>query len=382
MQVRFAAEVLRGGLDLRVRPDSLMTSLTMPPAIPLHRCTLLFAVIMLLMFPARMAADAVWTPEGGWKIEGGLSSGLSGENAHDALTLMNEARASEEKGHYLFALHYYKKVTKKYDHSIYAQEAFYHTALIRLNQHKYTKAFKAFQEIINRYPNTTRFNEVIGQQYRIACDLLDGARSRNFLGIPGLRNRESSVTYFESVLANAPYSEYASLALMGAARAHLFLKEPEESIDALDRMINTYPKSLMASDAYLKSAQTYGSMVAGTGYDQSPTKEAITYYEDFVILYPGDSHIAVAEKGLADMKDMLAQSKIDIGDYYLKYRKNYKAAKVFFNEAITDYPDSPVAARARAKLTKVDAILDQQTKLSTPTTGKPKATKRKWFLFF
>jgi outer membrane protein assembly factor BamD len=359
-----------------------MTSLTMPFALPLHRCTLLFAVIMLLLLPARLAADAVWTPEGGWKIEGGLSSGLAGESASDALTLMNKARALEENKHYFFALRDYKKVTKRYDHSIYAQEAFYHTALIRLAQHKYVKAFAAFQEIVVRYPNTSRFNEVIGQQYRIACDLLNGARNHGLSFVPGLRNREASVKFFETVLGNAPYSEYAPLALMGVARAHLILHEPEESIDALDRMINTYPKSLLASDAYLKSAQAYASMVAGANYDQSSTKEAITYFEDFVILYPGDSHIAVAEKGLADMKDVLAQSKIEIGDYYLKYRQNYKAAKVFYNEAITDYPESPVAARARAKLTKVDAILAEQTKPGTPSAGKPTPPKKKWFWFF
>jgi outer membrane protein assembly factor BamD len=123
-------------------------------------------------------------------------------------------------------------------------------------------------------------------------------------------------------------------------------------------------------------------MLGGANYDQRSTKEAITYYEDFVILYPGDSHIAIAEKGLADMKDVLAQSKIQIGDYYLKYRQNYKAAKVFFNEAITDYPDSPVAGRARAKLVKVDAILAEQARLNTPSTGKPKPPKKKRFLFF
>ena len=147
-------------------------------------------------------------------------------------------------------------------------------------------------------------------------------------------------------------------------------------------MINTYPKSLLASDAYLKSAQAYASMVEGASYDQSSTKEAITYYEDFVILYPGDSHIVVAEKGLSNMKEVLAQSKIEIGDYYLKYRQNYKAAKVFYNEAITDYPDSPVAGRARAKLVKVDAILAEQAKSSTPSAPKPTPPKKKRFLFF
>ena len=103
-----------------------------------------------------------------------------------------------------------------------------------------------------------------------------------------------------------------------------------------------------------------------------------------MILYPGDPNIAAAEKGLAEMKQVLAESKIRIGDYYFKYRSNYKAAKVFYNEAITDYPDSSVAVRARAQLTKVDAMLAEQEK---PPRGRqparaPTPPKKKRFLFF
>jgi outer membrane protein assembly factor BamD len=363
-----------------------MTSLIMTPTRLLHRCALLLAVGLLLSLPARLAADLVWTPAGGWKIEGGLTSGLASADTHRALTLMNKARVEEEKKHYSFALRNYKKVTKQYGNSIYAQEAFYHTALIRLARHQYIKAFQALQEIVSRYPSTPRFNEVIGQQYRIACDLLDGARNHGLYFMPPFRNRESSIGLFELVLVNAPYSEYAPLALMSIAKAHLYLGEPEESIDALDRMINTYPKSLLTPDAYLRSAQAHASLVEGPNYDQTSTKEAITYYEDFVILYPGDPNIAAAEKGLTDMKQVLAESKIKVGDYYLKYRRNYKAAKVFYNEAITDFPDSPVAVRARTQLTKVDALLAEQDKtVTTGPVGKStpsKPPKKKRFLFF
>ncbi len=357
----------------------------MPSASPLHRCALLLAVALLLAFPARMAADLVWTPSGGWKIEGGLTSGLAGDDARRALSLMNKARAAEEKKHYFNALRDYKKVTKAYGNSVYAQDAFYHTALIRLTRHQYAKSFVAFQEIVTRFPNTPRFTEVVGQQYRIACNLLDGARSRTWLSIPGLRNREGSVKMFETVLTNAPYSEYAPLALMSIAKANLYLGNPEESIDALDRMINTYPKNLMTPDAYLQSAQAYASLVGGPKYDQSSTKQAITYFEDFVILFPGDPNIATAEKGLANMKQVLAESKISIADYYLKYRRNYKAARVFYNEAITDFPDSPAAVRARKQLAKVDELLAEQERARTGAAGNSKPSpppKKKWFLFF
>jgi len=351
----------------------------------LRRFGFLLLACALAGLPARLAADLVWTPEGGWKIEGGVFSGLSGQESHNAVDLMNRARTAEERGHYHSALKNYERVTKRFSNSIYAPEAFYRTAYIYLARHQYIKAFQAFQEIVMRYPNTTRFNQVIGEQYRIASALLDGARNRGWLILPGFKNREASLGLFEQVLANAPYSEYAPLSLMSEAKAFQTFGDYEEAIDSLDRMINTYPKSLLTPDAYLKMGQAYAALVEGPNYDQTSTKEAITYFEDFVILYPGDPNIATAEKGLAEMKTVLAESKIRLGDYYFKYRKNYKAARVFYNEAITDYPDSPVAGRARTALVKVDALLGAQEKTAiggTPTPPPPPPPKKKHFLFF
>jgi outer membrane protein assembly factor BamD len=363
-----------------------MIPLPMPLSSLLKRSALLLAAVSLFFLPARLAAELVWTPEGGWKVEGGLTSGLSGEDSRNALSLMNKARSAEERKSYGTALRTYKKITRRYPNSLYAPDAFYHSGYIRLARHQYLKAFQAFQEVVSRYPNTTKFNQVVGEQYRIACALLDGARNHSWTLLPGFRNREASIGLFEIVVHNAPYSEFAPLSLMSIARAHQILGNPELSIDALDRMINTYSKSLLTPDAYLRSAQAYGSLVEGPYYDQTSTKEAITYFEDFVILFPGDPNITAAEKGLAQMKQVLAESKMKIGDYYLKYRKNYKAAKVFYNEAITNYPDSPVAGRARTQLVKVEAMLADQEKaaaaVGTPAPRPTAPPKKKRFLFF
>ena len=181
---------------------------------------------------------------------------------------MNKARAAEEKSHYRSALSAYQKVTKRYPNSLYAPEAFYHTGYIRLARHQYLKAFQAFQEIVTRYPSTSKFNQVIGEQYRIASALLDGARNRGWFLLPGFRNREGSIGLFELILSNAPYSEYAPLALMSIAKAHQMLGNPEESIDALDRMINTYPEK--PADARRLPAARPGLRLPGRGPQLRP----------------------------------------------------------------------------------------------------------------
>ena len=314
----------------------------------------LVLTILALALPARLAADLVWTPQGGWRVEGGALSGLTGNDGRNAVELMNKARTAEEQGSSGSALGSYEKVAKKYPNSVYAPEALYRAAKLRLARKQYLKAFEDYQNVTIRYPNTKRFNEIVGEQYRIASALLDGARNRTWGWLPGFRNREKALEYFEIVLATAPYSDYAPLALMNIARGHQKLRQPEEAIDALDRMINNYPQSLLAPDAYLKLAQAHASLVEGPYYDQASTKEAVTYFEDFMILFPSDTNIAAAATGLDKMKVVLAESKMKIGDFYFYRRDNFKAAKVFYNEAITAYPDSTVAKQAKLRLADVE----------------------------
>jgi outer membrane protein assembly factor BamD len=294
---------------------------------------------------------------------------------------MNKARANEEAGSNRSAIRGYQSIAKKYPNSIYAPEALYRSARLRLAGKNYTKAFEDFQQVLARYPNTRRFNEIIGEQYRIASALLDGARGRMLWGLlPGFKQRDKAIEYFETILVNAPYSDYAPLALMNVARGHQKLGNTEDAIDALDRMINNYSQTLLAPDAYLKLAQTHAALVDGPYYDQASTKEAITYFTDFMLLFPSDTNIANAEKGLDGMKTMLAESKMRMADFYFYKRSNFKAARVFYNEAITAYPESAIAARAKARLAEVEAKADKQPAPVAP--GEPQPKKKKHFLFF
>lgn len=344
---------------------------------------LLLAVACLLTATAR--ADLVWIKGTGWRVEGGALSGLAGAEGRNALEQMNKARNDEEAGSSRSAIRAYSAIAKKYPNSIYAPEALYRSARLRLGNKDFTKAFEDFQQVLGRYPNTPRFNEITGEQYRIASALLDGARGRMLFGmLPGFTQRDKAIEFFETILINAPYSDYAPLSLMNIARGHQRLDNTPEAIDALDRMINNYSSSLLAPDAYLKLAQTHSSLVDGAYYDQGATKESITYFTDFMLLFPGDGNIPAAEKGLDNMKTMLAESKMKIADFYFYKRSNYKAARVFYNEAITAYPESAIANRAKARLVEVEAKAAKEAPAPAApatTTGEQPKKKKRFFFF-
>jgi len=335
------------------------------------------SLALAIVTSVSLRADLVWTPETGWKAEGGILSGVLPEEGRNALESMNKARADEEKGKRSSAMKRYESVAKKYPNSIYAAEALFRSARIRQERGQFSKAYKSYREVLGRYPNSPHFNEIIGEQYRIANALVDGKRPRYFGLIPGFKNRAKGIEYFEGVVQFAPYSDYAPLALMNVARGHQKLDDPDAAIDALDRMINNYQQSLLAPDAYFRLAETHASLVKGPYYDQASTRQAITYFEDFLILFPTDSNVPSVDKGLGDARTTFAESKIKIGDFYFYKRDNYKAARVFYNEAITSFPDSAASVEARQRLAEVDAT---ETKNSTPDVPRAKP-KRSFWLF-
>jgi outer membrane protein assembly factor BamD len=324
------------------------------------------AAALALGATPRLAADLAWAPGTGWQLEGGVLSGLAGPQGRTALELMNKARRYEEEGSFHAAISAYQKVGAKYQGSVYAPEALFRAGKLLERRHELYNAFQVYQVMLRRYPNTKRFNDIIGELYRISSDLLNGKRNWFWGWFPGPTNRLRGIEYFQIIVLDAPYSDYAPLALMDSARGLQNEKDTENAIDALDRLVNTYPQSVLAPVAYLKLGDLYASLTQGPQYDQASTKQAMTYYEDYMILYPGDSSIRQAANGVDRMKTILANSKIYIGDFYFYKRLNFTAAKIFYNEAITSYPDSGPANVAKRRLSALEAKMAKMSVAPAP----------------
>ena len=111
-------------------------------------------------------------------------------------------------------------------------------------------------------------------------------------------------------------------------------------------------------------------------------KKALNFYEDYLILFskspPKSKHETVesftnrsklakkrvleAEAGRKEMREILATSKVMLGQYLEKYGKYYlfhwrelgdKPALQFYNEAITIAPESRAARKAEMKVAEL-----------------------------
>jgi outer membrane protein assembly factor BamD len=302
--------------------------------------------------------------------------GLTPEDAQAAQKLLDQGEAYEKSGRIAAALGQYKRVYKKYPRGSAAPEAMYRSAKIYVKEKDPQRAFDLYDSIIRAYPDFGHYNELISEEYRIAYDMVKGRSDKKMLGLfTWGAGRERGIAAFERLVFNAPYSDYAPLALMNIAETYLDMGTLESAIYTLDRLITNYPNSIVTPDGYLRMAQVQEKLVDGPLYDQGATRESINHYEDFLILFPNDPNVGTAEQGLARMKEMMAESRMKMADFYYYKRSRYTAAKVFYNEAITIAPTSDAAQKARERLARLEVDEAAYQAKVAAQAGKPQRNR-------
>ncbi len=279
-----------------------------------------------------------------------------------ASELLSIGKLKMEAGNLGGASRVFKKLANEYPTAIASGEALYLRGRILMTKERWAKAFESLQQVVTYHPNFAEFDQVISAQFECATALMEGARGRIFWVIPGFRQYSEASREFAMIVRNAPYGDYAPLALMNLALVEDEHGDAELAIDALDRLINYYPQSILAPDAYYNLAQVYSNLVKGEEYDQGSTRQAISYYEDFMILFPDSNYLGEVEADLERMENLLASSRLNLGDFYYYYRNNNSAALIFYNETITIAPESEAADEARARISDIESGV-------RPTTG-------------
>jgi outer membrane protein assembly factor BamD len=309
---------------------------------------IIYLILLIGILAPLHGAEAFW-----WLFRKSPVDMPPQEQTRLAQPIFESAQQAEVRGSKGSAARQYRRVFRRYPAANTAGQSLFNYGVIQYNRAKLKHSFEAFQQLLAFHPDFPRFTEVLNYQYSIAMRAAEGDGMRMLLVFP-YRAHNQSVGYFELVIRNAPYGDLAPLALMNVALIHQYKNNTIQAIDALDRLINNYPTSLLASDAYLNLAETFSGLVDGPDYDQGATREAMSYFEDFMILYSDHEEVARAEAGLQEMEDVYARSKLVIGQFYYRYRRWYDAAEIFFNEAITVAPESEAAATAREFLVRVE----------------------------
>lgn len=278
--------------------------------------------------------------------------------------MLQRADALNRAGKTNSAKRLYKKLIKRFPLASECGQAYFAWAQIEISREHWIRAFNRLQAVFDEHPDFDQFDKLIQLQFDCASKLQDGARSRLLWVFPGFKQYGKAIEQYEAIVKNAPYSLYAPLALMNVALIAEKRNDADLAIDALDRLINDYPQSMLAPDAYFNLAETYASLVKGSAYDQGATREAIRYFEDFLILFPKSTFAPKVEQRIDEMQTLEAESRFQLGEFFYLYRSNSNAALVFYNETLTLAPKSELAKQAESRITAINEGIRAETAAS------------------
>lgn len=309
----------------------------------------------LAVLPVKTPAPLVYRPGEGWSWEPVGGAKWTRQRAKDQLEV---AQTFFDAKQFSLARAAARRTVRTWPLSDYAPQAQFLYARVLEEEGKDQKAFKAYQELLQKYPKIENYEEVLERQFAIANKYLAGKYFKFLMFIP-YRSTERTAEYFEKVVKNGPYSRVAPQAQMNVGAAHENVKgwghDFALAVKAYERAADRYHyQKKFAADALYKAGQAYLKQATTAEYDQSIAAKAIATFTDFQTLYPDDPRVKEAQETILKLRTEQSRGNYTIARYYEK-KKKWDGALIYYNESVLRDPNSKFAEEARVRIESIKA---------------------------
>jgi outer membrane protein assembly factor BamD len=307
---------------------------------------LMVAVVVLL--PLRSPAPLMYVPGEGWYYEPyGENAKWQRTRAKDQLQVAEDAFTAKD---YSTTLRAANRVLRVWPLSDYAARAAYLIGRCQEADGKDEAAFNSYQKIIEKYPKSSQYNEVLWRQFAIAGRFLNGEWFRLWNTIPLYTSMDETAKLYDKIVANGPYSEVAPHAQLNIGAAREKEKNYSDAVDAYNTAADRYNgQPLIAADAMYRAGVAWQKQADTAEYDQSAAAQAIAAYTDFKVVNPDDRRVAAADAAITKLKAEQVRGSFQIAKFYESNHK-WAGAIIYYNDVLQLDANSPLAAQARQRI--------------------------------
>ena len=306
-------------------------------------------VALLALTPFRAPAPFNYVPGEGWYYEPyGEKANWQRNRAKDQLEVADQSFTNKE---YKTTLHAAHRVLRVWPLSDYAPHAAYLVGRCLEIDGKDEAAFNAYQQIIDKYPKSGEYNEVLLRQYEIANRFLGGEWFRVFWGmVPLYPSMDETAKLYDKIVNDGPYSVVAPHAQLRIGSAREKQSDFSSAVKAYETAADRYhDQPTIAADAMYRAGAAWQKQADTAEYDQSAAAQAIAAYTDFISYYPDDKRVAAAQAAIIKLKAEQVRGSFEIAQFYEKSHK-WAGAVVYYNDVLQLDPNSPLAASARQRI--------------------------------
>ncbi len=263
-------------------------------------------------------------------------------------------------GNYQKARREYKKVIKYFPDSTLVPKAQFRVAQCNEELGLYTKAFKAYQVVLDKYPSYPDPEKILEHQFEIATRYyLRKTKNLPLIPIPISSGKGKARRLYEKIAETAPFSKYAAQAKY---RAALLLEKKKKyddeegekgAISTYQSILDNYSDSGLADDALFRLGMCYYRKAKKTRYNKKAIERAMIYFKRYATDFPDGEFIEEVKEKIGELDFKSAKGAYEIASYYEKRRKT-EAALVYYTEVYEKYPLSEWAEKAKIKLKELE----------------------------
>ncbi|MBQ3389128.1 MAG: tetratricopeptide repeat protein [Thermoguttaceae bacterium] len=286
-----------------------------------------------------------------------------GPNEKEALAVMKEAtlklmeyEKTKDAKTLREAGELYEKAAKKWPDSILEEDALFYAGECYFFGNNYTKAKTHYKALLKKYSNSVLRRDALERLYCIGVywikcyeedpevvGRVEGKKRPLFSDFAGAKDA------FEAVFTN-DVSDRGRAPDAVFARARAYMRRGVEQGDAsfdeaakyYQRLYEFYPACKYADKAYQLAMLALYQSYRGPFYDPTPLRKAEEIAKAAQRAHKGDR--AVIEEQLRLIKEKQAEYLLVRGEYYEK-KKLYASARNYYNQLVSEYPDSEYAAK-------------------------------------
>jgi outer membrane protein assembly factor BamD len=152
--------------------------------------------------------------------------------------------------------------------------------------------------------------------------------------------------------ANAAGDPRMPQALLALGTAHERIGDHLTASSELLRLVTEYPNAPEQQDARFRLCEAYHSLSPRAQLDQQYTETAGTYCASYAEYYAATPQADTARRWVTEMREKMAYKAYLTGMFYLR-RQATDAAVIYFNDTAKNFPDTPWAPSALARVVEV-----------------------------
>lgn len=304
-------------------------------------------------YPGFEGLDDLPVPE---KKEKGWLTEWFGLGAPDGATAPEQleiAKKLESDGKYGAAAKAYDALVREWPASVEAPEAQRRLAAVsETHLGEYADAYEEYSYLLDFYPNDCPYADVVETQYRLVNLLCDTRRV--FMGMSFTGNRELRQRY-ERIVRRAPGAPYVPEAMLKIADLREQDSGHEEAIKVYSTLRNRHPGTGEARSALYREAKARMWLVRRLAYNLPRCKDTEGYLKLALRKDPDHPDAEEMRTWLAELGNHLSEDAWVRAKFYDTRQRTRHAALAAYERFLSEYPDSPHADEARARIRELES---------------------------